>query len=367
MKKFLTIIAALAITVMASAQNYEWTGPFGMPYVGVNAGAFAPLDAPTFGDFVKGFNPSASVEFGTYFTPIWGASIEGIGLFGIKDRAAVAETEGSRYLAFDRAAALVNGKVNISNLLAGYKGEPRRVELVGVAGIGYGHNFNEEAAILHSTFYKAGTELNINLGQKKAWQVSVRPTVLWNNQNAVYPKLSVRDANFQLTAGIVYKFGNRRVKSHNFVTNTYDAYQKDYDDLLGKYNELDARKPKVVEKEVVKVEEKVVKEVVEVEIPVGSTVYFDLGKFVLSERELARLDYFAKGFERPQSAVIKVTGSADSSTGSVSRNKYLAEKRAEVVKNLLVEKYGFNASNIITEVILDVFEKPASSRVAIIE
>ena len=367
MKKIITFFAALVIAVMASAQNLEWTGPLGMPYVSVNAGAFAPVNVPTFGDFVKGVNPSAGVELGTYFTPVWGASVEGISLLGIKDRAEVAETEGTRYLALDRAAALVNGKVNVSNLLAGYKGYPRRVEVVGVAGIGYGHNFSEEAAVTHTTFYKAGTELNVNLGQKRAWQINVRPTVLWNNQNAVYPKLSVRDANFQLTAGVTYKFGNRRVKSHNFVTNGYDAYQSDYDALLGKYNELDARKQQVIEKEVIKVEEKIVKDTVEVEIPAGATVYFDLGKYVLSERELARIDYFVSGFERRGDVTLKVTGSADTKTGSVSRNKFLAEKRAEVVKNLLVEKYGFKAENIVTEVVLDVFAKPLSSRVAVIE
>ena len=368
MKRIFTFIAALAITMMASAQNYEWTGPFGMPYVGFNTGVFAPVNVPTFGDFVKGINPTDGIEIGTYFTPVWGASVEGINLLGIKDRAEVAETEtGTRYLAEDRAGALVNGKVNVSNLLAGYKGEPRRVELVGVAGFGYAHNFEKEAAVPHSAFYKAGTEVNFNLGQKKALQINVRPTVLWNNQNAVYPKLSVRDANFQLTAGLTYKFGNRRIKSHNFVTNTFDAYQADYDNLLGKYNELDARKQKVIEREIVRTEEKIVKDTVEVEVPAGSTVYFDLGKYVLSERELARIDYFVSGFERRDNVVLKVTGSADTKTGSVSRNRYLAEKRAEVVKNLLVEKYGFKVENIITEAILDIFEKPLSSRVVVIE
>ena len=364
MRKFISIVAALAFGIVATAQNYEYTGPFGMPYVGVNAGVFSPMDVPTFGDFVDGIKPSAGLEIGTYFTPIWGVSVEGLSLINIKDRIEVAEGEGTRYLALDRAAGLVNGKVNISNLLGGYKGEPRRVELVGVAGIGYGHNFAKEAAVLHSTFYKAGTELNINLGQKKAVQINVRPTVLWNNQNAVYPKMSIRDANFQLTAGVTYKFGNRRVKSHNFVTNTYDAYQSDYDALNAKYNELAAREPQVREvvKETVRTERVVEKET---KVLVGSHIItFPIGSCVLSATEKAKVAAFAKSLD--DETLVQIVGSADSKTGSLGRNQELAKLRAEVVKNVLVKEYGIAENRISLDSRLDATDNPLTSRSAIL-
>ena len=366
MKKFISIVAALAFAIVASAQNYEYTGPFGMPYVGVNAGVFAPVDVPTFGDFVNGLNPSAGFELGTYFTPIWGVSVEGLGLFGTRERLNTYsdEADPATYMALDRAAGLVNGKVNISNLLAGYKGEPRRVELVGVAGIGYGHNFNAEAAVPHTTFFKAGTELNVNLGQKKAVQINIRPSVLWNNQNAVYPKMSVRDANFQLTAGLTYKFGNRRVKSHNFVTNTYDAYQSDYDALNAKYNELAAREPQVKEviKETVRTERIIEKQT---KVLVGSHIItFPIGSCVLSATEKAKVEAFAKSLD--DETLVQIVGSADSKTGSLGRNQELAKNRAAVVKNVLVKEFGIAESRISSDSRLDATDNPLTSRSAIL-
>jgi len=364
MKKILSIFAGLVIAVMASAQNYEYVGPFGMPYVNVNAGAYSPLQAETFSDFLKAARPEVGIELGTYFTPIWGASVEGIGFLGIKDRAAVAETEGTRYLAADRAFALVNGKVNISNLLGDYKGSPRRVELVGVAGVGYGHNFAEEAAVRHTTAYNAGAELNFNLGEKKALQVSVRPSVLWNNQNAVYPKLSVRDANLRLNVGLTYKFGNRRVKSHNFVTNYYAVEQGDYDALLA---QLDAErnKPaqvKEVVRETVKTERIVEKEV---KVLVGSHIIsFPIGSFVLSDLEKAKVEAFAKSLD--DETLVQIVGSADSKTGSANRNTYLAEKRAQVVEEYLVSKCGIDRKRISSDFKLDATDNPLTSRSAIL-
>ena len=109
-----------------------------------------------------------------------------------------------------------------------------------------------------------------------------------------------------------------------------------------------------------------VNKTVEVEVPNSSSVYFNIGEYTLSEREASRLDYFASGIEG-RDVEIKVTGSADTATGSEGRNKFLAEKRAEVVKNYLVEKHGFNADKIKTEVVLDIFDNASVSRVAVID
>ena len=353
MKKILAIFTALAIAIGASAQNYEYTGPFGMPYVGINAGAYAPVNVPTFNDFVNGIQPSAGLEIGTYFTPIWGASVEGIALFNATDG-----------IVLDRAAGLLNGKVNISNLLAGYKGEPRRVELVGVAGFGYGHNFVENAEYVHSSLYKAGAELNINLGQKKAWQINVRPSVLWDNHNAAYPKLSVKDADVQLTAGITYKFGNRRVKSHNFVTNNYAVSQADYDALL-KQLDAERNKPaqvKEVVKETVRTERVVEKET---KVLVGSHIItFAIGSTVLTPTEKAKIAAFAKSLDND--TLVQIVGSADSKTGTKALNDKLAAKRAEVVKNVLVKEFGIAADRISTDARIDATDNALTSRSAIL-
>ena len=386
MKKIISIFAALALTIgVASAQNYEWTGPFGMPYVNVNGGAVSSLNVDNFNDFVKGAKPMAGLEVGTYFTPVWGASVEGLGFF---------KTTTSRTL-FDESAVLANGKVNFSNLLAGYKGYPRRVEVVGVLGYGWGHDYvagsygqyrSSETPIIvdgHSeevvgpgvlatdknyTVYKAGAELNVNLGEKRAWQINVRPGVLWFHKEAgnyvSSPVMTTkRDGRVYLEAGLTYKFGNRRVKSHNFVTNTYDAYQADYDALNEKYNELKNREPEVVTKTVVEEKAYIVKQT---RVLVGSNIItFNIGSAALTDTEKAKIDAFAKSLD--EDTLIQIVGSADSKTGSENRNFALAQRRAEVVKNTLVgEPYKIAPERISVATTLDATDNVLTSRSAIL-
>ena len=349
------IIAAMAVTVMATAQNVEWTGPFGQPYVSVNGGGISSLNVETFGDFIRGVHPTAALELGTYFTPVWGASLEAQADLG---------TNGSCTFV-DQSSLLLNGKVNLSNLLGGYKGQPRRVEVVLVPGIGWGHDYGTPIIAPNYVVYNTSAELNVNLGTSRAWQLNVRPGVIWKNYDDC-PKFEQKDAYARLALGVTYKFKNRRTKSHNFKTNNYAVSQADYDALLAKYNDLANREPEVKEVEVVKYDKEIVKDTVEVEIPSSAVIYFDLGEYTISERELARLDFFAKSLDR-EKVTVKVTGSADTKTGGEARNNFLAEKRAEAVKNVLIEKYGFKPENIATEVVLDIFEAPESSRVVVIE
>lgn len=363
MKKILSIFAGLVITLMASAQNYEYVGPFGMPYINLSVGGYSALRADSFGDFAKSTRPEGSLEIGTYFTPIWGASVEGAAFCDIKDRAEVAESTGTRYLTPTTTFALVNGKVNLSNLLGDYKGSPRKVEVVGVVGAGYGHNFAENA-VRHTTAYNAGVELNFNLGEKRATQISIRPSVLWHNQDAVYPKLSIKDANLRLAVGLTYKFESRRVKSHNFVTNNYAVTQADYDSVLAKY-EAEKNKPaevKEVVKEVVKTERVVEKET---KVLVGSNIItFPIGSCELSETEKAKVVAFAKSFDNE--TLIQVVGSADSKTGTEPRNFALAGNRAKVVKYVLTNECGIDESRISVDTRMDATDNVLTSRSTIL-
>lgn len=396
MKKILMIFAAMAISFMAAAQTVESSKLFENTYVtvfggGTTTGAFNQVPTPFFWDgakgVVEGVRPYAGVEFGKYVTPVVGFSVEGLGFFG---------TTNSKTF-FDESAVLANGKLNFSNWFGGYKGQPRRVEVVGVLGMGWGHDYvgngqtwtsypNEELEPVVGTnvyndqvvytdkdyvVYNAGAELNVNLGKARAWQINVRPGVMWFNKHTKtqYQSLPrfMNDARANLQVGVTYKFGSKSKKSHNFVLCPYSVTKADYDAALARIAELESRGPQVKEVEVIKEVEKVVKDTVEVEVANGAVVYFTIGNYELSNRELARLDFFAKGIEHPAQAKVKVTGSADTKTGSKARNEFLAQKRAEAVKKVLVNVYGFKEENVEIETILDVFDRPENTRVAIVE
>ena len=74
--------------------------------------------------------------------------------------------------------------------------------------------------------------------------------------------------------------------------------------------------------------------------------YFEIGKTTLDKKELEHLDFYIKNvlpFVKDKKVTI-ITGSADKKTGTAKRNNYLCQKRAEYLQNLMVEKYGIDAS-----------------------
>ena len=209
MKKIFSFIIALVMMVtLASAQTVEkskWYENTSVTILGggVTTGQFTDVPTPFFWDGTKavfsGVKPMMGLEVTKYFTPVVGASIEGLGFIGT--------TTSDTF--FDESVVLGNAKLNVSNLF-GYKGQPRRVEVVAVAGLGWGHDYVNGNAqtwssspaegkylvfgnnpynsnTLHFTdknyvVYNAGAELNVNLGKERAWQISVRPGVLWFNK-----------------------------------------------------------------------------------------------------------------------------------------------------------------------------------------
>lgn len=385
MKKVITLIAALFMTVMTFAQNYEYTGPFGMPYVNLNAGAVAPLTTLT--DFNQ-FKPAAGIELGTYVTPIWGASAEGVAVFNLPPY--------DEKTILDGFYVLGNGKMNLSNFLAGYKGYPRRVEFVLVAGAGWNRNYwkvpaNElpgeaqgmiftkaedgetpaepvapaaDYRLAHADgmVYNTGAEINFNLGQARAWQISVRPSVLWGHDAENQFGFNPANARARLNVGLTYKFGNRRVKSHNFVTNNYAVTQYDYDILAARYDECSKRPAEV--KEVPVEVEKVVTEKIGVPVYFGENlILFPINSAVLSENNKEILKHFVE--DAQDDVIVYVVGSADSSTGTETYNYDLAAKRAKAVKDELV-KLGLDEKDIAIDVTLDGASTVKASRSALV-
>ena len=396
MKKiFSFIIAFVMMITLASAQTIEkpkWYENTSVTVLGgaTTTGQMMDVPTPFFWDGTKavfsGVKPMMGIEFTKYFTPVVGASVEGLGFIG---------TTTSKTF-FDESAVLANGKVNISNLF-GYKGQPRRVEVVAVAGLGLGHDYvNRDIQAWGSTppesisefpgrevvvgvnpyntnavlftdknyvVYNAAAELNVNLGKERAWQVSVRPGVLWFNKYTAGHFQSLptwkHDARANVQVGVTYKFG--KAGRHNFVLCPYSVTKADYDALNAKYNELLNREPEV--REVVK-KVTLYKEVVETEtkVLVGTTVItFPIGSCALSNVERQKVALFAETF-KDDDTLIKLVGSADSKTGSENRNFALAQNRANVVKNVLVNDYGINADRITVETELDVLSDAEATR-----
>ena len=146
----------------------------------------------------------------------------------------------------------------------------------------------------------------------------------------------------------------------NYLQDEVGKLQKRNEELVTENGLIREQLVKEQNKEPEKV---IVKE--EVQVLVGSTIAtFEIGSSELSETERQKVEMFAETFADKET-LIKVVGSADSKTGTEGRNNTLAEKRAEVVKNVLV-KNGVAADRIIVTSTLDATENPETSRSAII-
>ena len=367
MKKiFSFIIAFVMVFTMANAQTVESSRLFENTFVTVYGGAITTAHTggqPFFwdgaGNIVRGVRPLAGLEVGKFVTPVVGFSVEGLAMFN---------TTGSNTFV-DQSNVVGNLKLNLSNWFGGYKGEPRRVEVVFTPGLGWGHDYGDVYQAPHRNYitYNVGAELDVNLGRARALQIVVKPVVMWNNHyNNGVTESAFRPivANMQgrLQVGLSYKFGSRRKGgAHNFVLCPYGVTRADYDAVVAERDALKNRPAEV--REVVK---EVVKEVVvEKQVPVTTggttTVSFKMGSSKLTDLEKAKVNNFAEGLDRNMR--IHVLGSADTSTGSLNRNNTLAQERADVVADYL-KSLGFK--DVLVSTRLDVNQLVEASRVAIV-
>lgn len=111
------------------------------------------------------------------------------------------------------------------------------------------------------------------------------------------------------------------------------------------------KKNEALEEEVVELEKKVAEKKTVLEDVGPTSVYFEIGKTTLSQKELQHLDYYLKTILPciGEDKVTVLTGTADSSTGTMKRNQYLCEKRVEYVLDLLSKNYGLERDKFLVK------------------
>ena len=360
MKKLVLFFAAAAMAVTASAQVTVEGSKFTDNWsIGIQGGLATKT---TQNRWLSNTNPNAGIRLTKEITPIFGLVAEGIVYFndraqtvlGVPNQAVVGDvltTARSREVRTNTFAKALNvnllGKINLSNLFGGYKGEPRTFEVSALYGFGWGkgfgkynrwdqgesgfygselaeakqgiYDYNDGANELNS---KAALNFALNLGAAKAVQIFVEPSITYSGLKDF--KYNINRSTVQLNAGVVYKFKNSN-GTHNFkLARLYD--QDEIDRLNGIINDLRNRKPEV--KEVIK---EVVKEVqVGKEVRVDDLVFvtFAQGKSVLTADAKKALDGVKEG------AHVQIVGTA-SPEGPAALNQKLSENRANVVAEYL--------------------------------
>ena len=327
MKKFFTLIIAFVMTIgLANAQTVEGSKLFDNTFVSVSGGGITTNLTTTHRtffwngvkDITKGIRPVAALEIGKYVTPVIGFSFEGQAMFN---------TTGSKTIV-DQSNVIANLKVNLSNLIGGYPGQPRFVEVVAVPGLGWGHDYGNIYFDRNYLTYNVGAEVNFNIAEH--WQINLKPAAVWNNYNNML-RFDRRNLQARVLAGVTYKFSN-------FKLCPYTVTAAEYNTLQNKVKELQdalAKKPTEVEKEVV-VEKEVI---VEKNVGVQNTyiVQFAQNSYKLDADAKAELDKIG------ENSIVDIVATASPEGGKLY-NKVLSQKRADAVKAYL-ENRGVKVAN----------------------
>lgn len=346
MKKiFSLIIATMMFAISANAQTVvEQSNLFDNVSLTIKGGATTPLTTP-----IEGFRGVVGVELEKMVTPVFGLGIEGDWTVNTSSW----KNYKSDYW-FDHQYIGVYGVTNMSNLLAGYKGNPRVFEVETVLGVGWGHAYTNGKDV---NFIMTKTGLNFNFSINEALTISIKPAVVWNMNDGKNSNYNINRAALQLQAGLTYNFegpsGNRYFKYCDKVATQYEVdnlnrqinamreenardrenYSKQVNDLLEVNKTLSDALKKCEEREVI------VNEVIitPIQFKQGS---FDLATSKVTIKALAEV--IKNSGER-----YSVIGYA-SEEGPAEFNQELSFERAVAVADMLVE-YGVNPSQLSTE------------------
>ena len=209
-------------------------------YFGVNAGV-STLTKESFdgasNGFFKSLAPTFGVRVGKNLNTVFGLALDADMHFKSNDK----WNAGSKTFIEGINTNLL-GTFNLSNLFAGYPGEPRAFEVIALGGFGWSHGFNH-ASKANGINSKVALDFAFNLGAAKAWQLYIEPSLTYGLIGTAYDdfddfKYDINRSIFTLKAGLNYKFGNSN-GTHNFAKAQLRD-QAEIDALNGKINELRA-------------------------------------------------------------------------------------------------------------------------------
>ncbi len=365
MKKFILVAAiALGFGAMSSqAQTVLESKFFDNWSFTLKGGMTSPLKGHGFWGNSRGI---AGVELRKQITPIFGLGVEGEATVNTSSWKADKSAN-----MFDDMYVGVFGTINLNNLFAGYAGAPRFFEIEAVAGTGWLHSFyNYDGTEIwdgNSWATKVGLNFNFNLGEAKAWTIALKPALVYNmNPGCIREggsdlgyaaKYDANHAYVELEAGVTYHFKNSN-GTHSFVIaelrdeaeiaalnsqinalrdqlNSCDA---DKAALEAKINALQAQLNECLSRPAV------VKEVVK-NLDNVRYVFFRQSSSTIDALQQPNVEMIAQKLKNNENATVEVKGYA-SPEGSKAFNEKLAQKRADSVKKVLVNKYDINADRI---------------------
>ena len=308
----------ISAVVGVNAQTaYEAAKVFDNVSVGVTGGISSPLNFNS----VTPFNTNFGIRLQKDFTPVVGVQAEGLAFVNGNHFANDVNT-------WVKATNVgVNGVLNLSNLIGGYKGSPRVFEVSTVTGIGWLYKWDTSSNYLSS---KTGVDLAFNLGNEKQHSIVLTPAVYWNLSSGNGVEFNRNHAQLAVNVAYVYHFKTSN-GTHHFKT--YD--------IGAKNDEINKLKEKLVSE--VKKNQSLIENNTKLNSQLAAlnskgdtlnmkwVVEFEQGKSELSSKAKEELKNVIDA-KKPVCVVAKA-----SPEGSKDTNKKLSDERAAVVTKYLTD------------------------------
>ena len=369
MKKtiLLSVLALGALAINAQTVVVKGGGFWDNWSMGVQGGATMKMSGEA---FFKSARPAFGLTLGKQWTPILGMDIQGMGY--------VNTTNSSTMI--DASDVSLIGRMNLMNLFAGYNGMPRPFEVETVTGLGWLHHYMTGSGDTDDLSARVGLNFNFNLGEDAAWTLGIKPAVLFN-LTGEYPSKKLafnrNKANMEILLGLTYHFADADGNRHFALVNAIDplalaAMNEEINDLreviVAKDVELVglADELMVVQDQLNEARNKEMEATGQTIKILESVVAFPFNQSDVQTSQMPSLEHVANYLKDNPDAKITVNGYA-SPEGTEEYNLQLSQRRADAVKNILVDKYGIAADriNAIGHGVGDVFSVPAWNRVGI--
>lgn len=308
----------ISAVVGVNAQTaYQSAKVFDNVSIGVTGGISSPLNFNS----VTPFNTNFGIRLQKDFTPVVGVQAEGLAFVNGNHFANDVNT-------WVKATNVgVNGVLNLSNLIGGYKGSPRVFEVSTVTGIGWLYKWDTSSNYLSS---KTGVDLAFNLGNEKQHSIVLTPAVYWNLSSGNGVEFNRNHAQLAVNVAYVYHFktsnGTHHFKTHDIGAKN-DEINKLKEELAseGKKNQSLIEKNTKLNSQLAALNSK------------GDTlnmkwvVEFEQGKSELSSKAKEELKNVIDAKK-----IVCVVAKA-SPEGSKDTNKKLSDERAAVVTKYLTD------------------------------
>lgn len=353
MKKILLFSAVFLIGISSFAQERAikqygfWDNWFFQVQGGANYTLAEGSKNAKFSDMLT---PKVQLGFGKFFSPYTGFRLSAGGWQSKNYNIDTRLHNNQNY--FD---ANLDGLFNLTNILAPYRNSTK-FNLYGILGVNYTHAVRSAKLGAKTDDFispRGGFIAELRTSDVVSVNLEAAANLMSDSFNGLVIG-SKYDSNISALLGLTFRFPqrgfekvdardpaeiaalNQKINDRQSQINSQqaqiDALNSQITDLKNKL----AQKPEVIKK-------------VSSETVLNAVVVFKLGSSKLEDNQEINIFNAAKYLQDNRDVNVVVTGYADKATGTPEINQRLSEQRAKAVADILVTKYGIDASRITTE------------------